>query len=50
MFIPEGEEIDLTERTPGCFYLEETRQTSIRSKITAPTSVKVSSTLALRRV
>ena len=50
IFIPEGEEIDVTERTPGCFYLEEARQTSIRCKITVPASVKVSSALGLRRV
>lgn len=48
--IPEGEEIDISERTPGCFYLEETKQTSIRTQINVPTSVKVSSSLGLRRV
>ena len=50
IFIPEGEEIDISERTPGSFYLEERRQTSIRTKINIPTSVKVSSSLGLRRV
>ena len=50
VFIPEGEEIPLSQRTPGCFYLEETRQNSIRTKVSVPTSVTVSSTLGLRRV
>lgn len=50
IFIPEGEDISISERTPGCFYLEERRQTSIRTKINIPTSVKVSSSLGLRRV
>lgn len=48
--IPEGEELDISERTPGCFYLEETKQTSIRTQMNVPTSVKVSSSLGLRRV
>lgn len=50
ILVPEGEEIDISARTPGCFYLEETRQTSIRTQINVPTSVKVSSSLGLRRV
>lgn len=50
VFIPEGETIDVTERTPGCFYLEETKQTSIRTKVNMPTSVVVSKTLGLRRI
>ena len=48
--IPEGEEIDISERTPGSFYLEQTKQTSIRTAVNIPTSVTVSSNLGLRRV
>lgn len=48
--IPDGEKIDVSERSPETFYLEETRQTSIRTKINIPTSIKVSSSLGLRRV
>ena len=48
--IPEGEEIPISQRTPGCFYLEQTKQTSIRSKVNVPTSVVVSKSLALKRV
>lgn len=48
--IPEGEEISVSQRSPGCFYLEETRQTSLRTQINIPTTVKVSSSLGLRRV
>ena len=50
VFIPKGEQISVNERTPGCFYLEEKHQTSIRTKINIPTSVVVSKTLGLRRV
>lgn len=50
IFVEEGEEIPINERTPGCYYLEEERQTSLRTKINIPTSVKVSSSLGLRRV
>lgn len=50
IFVPEGEDMPLSQRTPGCFYLEERNQTSIRTKINIPTSVKVSSNLGLRRV
>lgn len=50
MFIEEGKEIPINERTPGCFYLEEEHQSSLRTKINIPTSVKVSSSLGLRRV
>lgn len=50
VFIPEGQEISISERTPGCFYLEERRQTSIRTKINVPTSVTVSKNLGLRRI
>lgn len=50
IFVPEGEEISVSERTPGCFYLEEAKQTSVRTKINVPTSVIVSKTLGLRRV
>ena len=50
VFIPEGEEISISERVPGCFYLEEKKQTSIRTKINIPTSVTVSKNLGLRRV
>ena len=50
VFVPEGKEISISERTPGCFYLEETKQTSIRTQISIPASVKVSSNLGLRRV
>lgn len=49
-FIPEGEKIPVNERAPGSFYLEESRQVSIRTKINVPTSVKVSANLGLRRV
>lgn len=49
-FIPEGENIPVNERVPGSFYLEEVKQTSIRTKINVPTSVKVSASLGLRRV
>ena len=48
--IPEGTEIPIEQRTPGCFYLEQTKQTSIRTKINVPTSVVVSSSLGLKRV
>ena len=50
IFIPEGETIDISERSPGCFYLEETKQSSIRTQMSIPTSVKVSSSLGLKRV
>lgn len=50
VFIPEGESIPVNERTPGCFYLEEKNQTSIRTEINIPTSVIVSKSLGLRRV
>ena len=50
VLVPEGEEIPVIQRTPGCFYLEETKQTSIRTKINMPTTVKVGSSLGLRRV
>ena len=50
VFVPEGEEVPLHERTPGTFYLEETKQTSIRTKVNVPTSMKVSKNLGLRRV
>lgn len=50
IFIADGEEIPLNERTPGSFYLEETKQTSIRTQINIPTSVRVSKTLGLKRV
>lgn len=50
IFIEEGEEIPIAQRSPGCFYLEEEKQTSIRTNINLPTSIKVSSTLGLRRV
>lgn len=49
-FIKSGEEIPINRRIPGCFYLEEQKQSSIRTQINLPTSVKVSSTLGLRRV
>ena len=48
--VPEGEEIPITERATGCFYLEKVKQSSIRTKVNVPTSVTVSSTLGLRRV
>ena len=48
--IPEGEEIPINLRTPGTFYLERTKQNSIRTKMNVPTSVVVSSTLGLKRV
>lgn len=50
IFVKEGQEIPVSQRTPGCFYLEEQRQTSIRTQISIPTSVKVSTNLGLRRV
>lgn len=50
VFIPEGEEISVSERASCCFYLEEMKQTSIRTQINIPTSVKVSSSLGLKRV
>lgn len=49
-FVPEGCEVPVVERAPGSFYLEETRQTSIRTQISLPTSVSVSKSLGLRRV
>lgn len=49
-FIPKGESIPINERTPGAFYLEETNQSSIRTQISVPASIKVSSNLGLRRV
>ena len=48
--IPEGEEIPVPQRTPNTFYLEQTKQTSIRTKVNVPTSVTVSKTLGLKRV
>lgn len=50
IIVPEGETIDVSERRPGCFYLEETKQTSIRTKLNMPTSVRVSSSLGLKRI
>lgn len=50
VFVPSGEQISVNERTPGCFYLEESNQTSIRTQINIPTSVKVSASLGLRRL
>lgn len=50
VFIPNGEEIPISQRTPGTFYLEENSQTSIRTQINVPTAVKVSGNLGLRRV
>ena len=50
VFIPEGQEVSVSERTPGCFYLEETKQTSIRTQLNIPSSVKVSINLGLRRL
>lgn len=50
VLVPEGEQVPISQRKPGCFYLEETRQTSIRTQINIPTSVKVSGSLGLRRV
>lgn len=50
IFIPEGEKIPVNQRTPGCFYLEETRQTSIRTQINIPSSITVAKNLGLRRV
>ena len=50
VFIPDGEEIPVYQRTPGYFYLEEKRQTSIRSEISLPSSVTVSNNFGLRRV
>lgn len=49
-YIKNGESLDISERSPGCFYLEEKNQTSIRTQISLPTSAKVSSSLGLRRV
>lgn len=49
-FVPEGNEVPVIERTPGSFYLEETRQTSIRSQVNIPTSITVSNSLGLRRI
>lgn len=49
-FVPQGSEVPVVERAPGSFYLEETRQTSIRTQISLPTSVSVSKNLGLRRV
>lgn len=50
IFVPSGEEIPVSERTPGMFYLEEKKQTSIRTQINIPTSVVVSGNLGLKRV
>lgn len=50
VFIPEGEEIPVSERKPGYFYLEETRQTSIRKNVNIPVSVSVNANLGLKRV
>ncbi len=50
IFVPQGDEVPISERIPDCYYLEERKQTSIRSQINVPTSVKVSSSLGLRRV
>lgn len=50
VFIEAGKTIDIKDRTLGCFYLEEQNQTSIRTRINIPTSVKVSKSLGLRRV
>ena len=50
IFIPEGEEIAINNRTPGCFYLEETKQTSIRAQVSLPMSIKVNGNLGLIRV
>lgn len=50
IFVPEGKEVPIYERTPGCFYLEETKQTSIRTRVNTPTAVVVSKNLGLRRV
>lgn len=50
IFIPKDESIPVNERVPGCFYLEEQNQTSIRTEINIPTSVIVSKSLGLRRV
>ena len=49
-FIPEGEEIPVYKRVPGCFYLEEQRQSSIRTEINLPASITVSGNLGLKRV
>ena len=48
--IPDGEEIPVNLRTPGTYYMERTKQSSIRTKMNVPTSVVVSSTLGLKRV
>lgn len=50
VIIPEGEEIPISQRTPNTFYLEQTKQTSIRTKVNVPTSVVVSKSLGLKRV
>lgn len=50
VFIPQGEEIPVYQRTPGYFYLEEKRQTSIRSEISLPSSVTVNGNFGLKRV
>lgn len=50
VFIPAGEEIPVYQRTPGYFYIEEKRQTSIRSEIALPSSVTVSGNFGLKRV
>ena len=49
-FVPKGEEVSVSERAPGTFYLEETDQTSIRTQINLPTTVTVSKSLGLKRV
>ena len=50
VFVPEGEDVPILERSPGTFYLEEVKQTSIRTTISLPTSVQVSRNLGLKRV
>lgn len=50
IYIEDGKIIDISERSPGCFYLEERKQNSIRTQISLPTSVTVSSNLGLKRV
>ena len=50
IFIPEGENIPINQRTPGYFYLEEVKQNSIRAQVNIPTSVTVSANLSLRRL
>ena len=49
-FVPKGEEVSVSERSPGTFYLEESDQTSIRTQINLPTTVTVSKSLGLKRV